>query len=118
MPSILIEVQKPYSPEQGIELMKAVRQALVDTFQTTEEDINVRLIVHEPHRFLCPPDKSKPDLYTHIFIDAFEGRTVETKKDLHQHIIQNLTKLGIPSDHIKIMLREMVSENKLFSGKL
>jgi phenylpyruvate tautomerase PptA (4-oxalocrotonate tautomerase family) len=111
MPSVLIEVRKQYTPEQEIALMSAVYAALVDAFKLRPDDRNVRLIVHEPHRFACPPDRSNPDVYTHISIDAFAGRSIDAKRILYRTIVSKLEPLGIPRDHVKIMLREIPREN-------
>jgi hypothetical protein len=68
-------------------------------------------MVHEPHRFACPPGKALPLMYTHISIDAFAGRSLAAKRELYRAIVQNLEPLGIPRDHVKIMLREIPREN-------
>ena len=111
MPSVLIEVRRHYTAEQEIALMGAVHAALRDAFKLRADDRNVRLIVHEPHRFACPPDKSSPDVYTHISIDAFGGRSIEAKRTLYRTIVANLEPFGIPKDHVKILLREIPREN-------
>lgn len=111
MPSVLIEVRKQYTAEQEIALMEAVHAALREAFKLRPDDCNVRLVVHEPHRFACPPDRSRPDVYTHISIDAFGGRSLDAKRALYQTIVANLEPLGIPRDHVKILLRELAREN-------
>lgn len=74
-------------------------------------DRNVRLIAHEPHRFQCPPDRDKPELYTHISIDCFAGRSIEAKRLLYKVIVRNLSQFDIPANHVKIMLHEITAEN-------
>ncbi len=111
MPSVLIEIRKKYDPEQEIALMNAVHSALREAFKILPEDRNVRLIVHEPHRFAFPPTKERPELYTHISIDCFAGRSLEAKRNLYRTIVQNLEAFGIPRDHVKILLREITKEN-------
>jgi len=111
MPSVLIEIRRHYTPEEEIALMDAVHQALRDAFKILPHDRNVRLIVHEPHRFACPPDREKPDFYTHISIDAFAGRSLEAKRTLYRAIVHNLEPFGIPKTHVKILLREITREN-------
>ena len=69
------------------------------------------LLVHEPHRFECPPARTSPELYTHISIDAFTGRSLEAKRNLYRAIVRNLAELDIPNDHVKILLRELPREN-------
>jgi phenylpyruvate tautomerase PptA (4-oxalocrotonate tautomerase family) len=111
MPSVLIEVRQQYSTEQETAIMEAVHRALRDSFKIKPDDKNVRLVVHEPHRFMCPPGKAKPDAYTHISIDAFKGRSLDAKRGLYRAIVSNLEPFGIPADHVKIMIREITPEN-------
>jgi phenylpyruvate tautomerase PptA (4-oxalocrotonate tautomerase family) len=91
--------------------MEAAHSALRDSFKIMAGDRNVRLIVHKPHRFECPPDRAKPEYYTHISIDCFAGRSLEAKRSLYKNIVHNLEQFGIPNDHVKIMLREITPEN-------
>lgn len=111
MPSVLIEVRQKYPLEREIALMEAVHAALREAFKILPGDRNVRLVVHEPHRFACPPDREKPELYTHISIDAFAGRSLEAKRNLYKAIVRNLESFGIPKSHVKILLREIPKEN-------
>ncbi len=111
MPSVLIEVRKAYSPDEEIALMEAVHAALREAFKILPTDRNVRLVVHEPHRFACPPNRARPELYTHVSIDAFAGRSLDAKRALYRAIVANLGRLGVPADHVKILLRELPREN-------
>ena len=61
MPSALIEVRQKYSREIEQGIMEAVHSALRDSFKIKSGDRNVRLLVHEPHRFECPPDRENPE---------------------------------------------------------
>jgi len=111
MPSVLIEVRMQHSPKIESAIMEAVHSALRECFKILPSDRNIRLIVHEPHRFDCPPDREKPEYYTHISIDCFAGRSLDTKRKLYKTIVKNLEVFGIPNHHVKIMLREISSEN-------
>ena len=111
MPSVLIEVRRQYTQEQEIALMEAVHAALREAFKIPPGDRNVRLVVHEPHRFAVPPERQQPEFYTHISIDAFAGRSLNAKRNLYQAIVRNLQPIGIPKDHVKILLREITKEN-------
>lgn len=111
MPSVLIEVRQQYTPEIESEIMEAVHAALREAFKILPGDRNVRLLVHEPHRFQCPPDREKPEYYTHISIDCFAGRSLEAKRKLYKSIVNNLSQFDIPANHVKIMLREITAEN-------
>jgi phenylpyruvate tautomerase PptA (4-oxalocrotonate tautomerase family) len=110
MPSVLIEVRKRYRQEE-IALMEAVHAALCEAFRILPHDKNIRLVVYEPHRFACPPDREKPEFYTHISIDAFSGRSLDAKRNLYMAIVKNLEPFGIPKNHVKILLREIPKEN-------
>lgn len=111
MPSVLIEVRRQYTQAEEIALMEAVHMALREAFKILPGDKNVRLLVHEPHRFACPPARQKPAFYTHISIDAFVGRSLDAKRNLYAAIVNNLEPFGIPKDHVKILLREIPKEN-------
>src|SRR4051812_29025268 len=102
MPSVLIEVRQAYPRPTEIEMMEAVHSALRDSFKIKSHDRNIRFVVHEPHRFECPPDREKPEFYTHISIDCFAGRSLDAKRNLYRAIVNNLEAFGIPGNHVKI----------------
>jgi phenylpyruvate tautomerase PptA (4-oxalocrotonate tautomerase family) len=111
MPSVLIEVRQAYPREKEEAIIEAVHAALREAFKILPGDRNVRLVVHEPHRFACPPGRRQPEAYTHVSIDVFAGRSTEAKRDLYRAIVANLEPLGIPKDHVKVLLREIPREN-------
>ncbi|WP_111859101.1 tautomerase family protein [Acinetobacter sp. CFCC 10889] len=111
MPSIMIEVRKHYTPDTELEIMEAVHKAFRDAFKILPHDRNIRFVEHEPQSFQCPPDREKPEFYTLITIDAFVGRSLDAKRNLYQNIVNNLAPIGIPKDHVKIILRELSAEN-------
>jgi phenylpyruvate tautomerase PptA (4-oxalocrotonate tautomerase family) len=111
MPSVLIEVRRQYTAQEEAALMEAVHAALREAFKIPSQDRNVRLIVHEPHRYACPPDREKPEYVTHISIDAFAGRSLDAKRRLYQRIVDNLEPFGIPKSHVMIVLNEVPKEN-------
>ena len=111
MPSVLIETRCQRSPLDERALIDAVHQALVYAFEIPAHDRDIRLIVHEPHRYAAPSGKSEPALYTHITIDAFMGRSLDAKRKLYRTIVQNLSALDIPADHVKVLVRESPTMN-------
>lgn len=111
MPSVLIEIRRAIAADEESRLMDAVHAALREAFKLLPGDRHVRLIAHEPHRFACPPDRSHPELYTHISIDAFPGRSLDAKRALYRAIVEKLEGLGIPRDHVKILLRQIPKEH-------
>lgn len=110
MPIVSIEVGKKYSQEEEIAIMKAVHSALLEAFKVTDHAINIRLLVHEIHRFSVPIN-TNPEIYTLIGIDCFSGRSLAAKRNLYTCIVHNLNNLGIPKDHVKIVIRESNKEN-------
>lgn len=111
MPTILIEVRKDYNEEEGTKVIDAVHSAMVSAFQIPPDDRTIRLLVHPPHRFTVSPTKTKPELYTLISIDAFAGRSIEAKRKLFGEIVNNLSELGIPKDHVLIVVRDSKKES-------
>jgi phenylpyruvate tautomerase PptA (4-oxalocrotonate tautomerase family) len=111
MPSVLIEVRKRYSEAQELAIMEAVHGALREAFKIPPHDRTVRLVAHEPHRFACPPDRAQPEVFTHVTIDAFSGRSRDAKRALYRGVVANLERLGIPKDHVTVLLRESAPEN-------
>lgn len=111
MPAILIEVRKDYNEEEGMKLIDAVHSAMVTGFKIPTEDKTIRLLVHPPYRFAVSPTKTKPELYTLISVDAFSGRSIEAKRKLFSEIVKNLSELGIPKDHILIVVRDSNKES-------
>jgi len=111
MPSVTIEVKKKYSAEYETSIMCAVYEGLVTAFNIEPNERTIRLIAHEPHRYMPDPDIEKPELHTHISIDTFAGRSIESKRILYGEIVNNLEKLGIPRNHVEILIREIPREN-------
>jgi len=111
VPSVVIEVKQHYTPEQEAGLIEAVYSALVEAFGITPAERTIRLFVHEPHRYAPDPDLEKPELHTHISIDTFAGRSVDSKRMLYRRIVENLEELGIPRNHVEILVREIPREN-------
>lgn len=92
-----------------LQIIDAIHAAMMAGIKTPEWDKNIRLIVHEPHRFTSPPGKS--DRYTLVTFDMFSGRSIEAKRALYTAIVQNLSEVGIPPDDVLINLREHPAEN-------
>lgn len=109
MPNAVIEVRRRTSAEEEAKLIDAVHAAIMEGLRTPEWDRTIRLVVHEPHRFASPPGRD--ERYTLVEVDLFSGRSLEAKKRLYQAIVRNLGALGIPADHVKILLRESPPEN-------
>lgn len=111
MPSVQIEIRRSIGPDEEMAIIEAVHSSLGETFKIPPGDRNVRLLAHEPHRFACPPHLAKPELFTLIGIDAFSGRSLDAKRALYAAIVEKLAKIGIPKDHVIIVLNEIQTEN-------
>jgi phenylpyruvate tautomerase PptA (4-oxalocrotonate tautomerase family) len=111
MPSVLIEIRRLVGVEDEVAIIEAVQSALRSAFKIPPGDRNLRLVVHDPHRFSCPPHLQKPELFTLVIIDAFLGRSLDAKRALYANIAENLSRIGIPKDHIIIVIREIPAEN-------
>jgi len=111
MPAVSIEIRRVIGAEEEIAIIEAVHAALREAFKILPNDRDVRLVVHQPHRFACPPELAAPELFTLVSIDAFAGRSLDAKRALYATIAANLARLGIPKDHVKVVLRESPREN-------
>ena len=111
MPASLIEVRRAYTPDEETALIDAVHAALVAAFRIPEADKTVRLLVHSPQRMTCSPKLKQPERFTLVSIDAFAGRSLDAKRALYQAIVSGLEPLGIPRDHVKVLLRELPRQN-------
>jgi 4-oxalocrotonate tautomerase family enzyme len=117
MPSITIEVRCEYTQQQEAAIMEAVQGAVVAAFRIPEHDRSARLIVHAPHRFAVPPGLAQPERATVVSIDAFAGRSAEAKRRLYHVLTDNLEGLGIPRDHVKVLIRDVPRENWGLGGR-
>ena len=109
MPTVAIEVRYKYTTEEEVAIVDAIHRAMMEGIKTPEWDKNIRLFVHEPHRFTSPPGKS--DRYTLVTFDMFSGRSIEAKRALYSAIVRNLSELGIHPSDVLINLREHPPEN-------
>jgi phenylpyruvate tautomerase PptA (4-oxalocrotonate tautomerase family) len=111
MPSVLVEVRRRYSEVEEVGIIDAVHGALVAAFRIPPQDKHVRLVVHEPHRFACSPNRTQPEFFTLVSVDCFAGRSLQAKRNLYAEIVDRLAEFGIPRDHVMINLREIPAEN-------
>lgn len=111
MPHVLIETRREGSEAEESALIDAVHGALIRAFRIPEGDRHLRLVAHPPHRFAVPPGLAQPERFTQISIDAFEGRSLDAKRALYSEIVDSLESLGIPRDHVSILVRDAPREN-------
>lgn len=111
MPHAQIEVRRRWSVDEEIAIIDAVHESLVAAFRIPPGDKHIRLVVHEPHRFAHPPGLQRPEFLTMVHIDCFEGRSVDAKRELYRQIVRRLAELGIPADHVSILVRDAPASN-------
>lgn len=111
MPHVLVEVRRQWSVAEEIAIIDAVHEALVAAFRIPSGDKHIRLVAHEPHRFAHPPSLEHPEYLTLVHIDCFEGRSLDAKRQLYKEIVDRLTPLGIPVDHVSITVRDIPASN-------
>ena len=116
MPSVCIHVRKIYSESEEIAIMNAVQAALVTAFGVGPDDKNITLVVHPPHRFMCPPGRDDPERYTNITVVGHASRTAEAKRRFYTAIVDNLEALGIPRNCSLIQLHELPPEDIAIRG--
>jgi len=96
--------------------MNAVHAALVTAFGVEPDDKNVMLMVHLPHRFMCPPDRDEAERYTNITVVGHASRPIEAKRRFYAAIVDNLEALGIPRNCSLIQLHELPPEDIAIRG--
>jgi hypothetical protein len=96
--------------------MNAVQAALVTAFGVAPDDRNITLVVHPPHRFMCPPDRDDPQRYVNITVVGHASRTIEAKRRFYAAIVDNLEALGIPRNCSLIQLHELPPEDIAIRG--
>jgi phenylpyruvate tautomerase PptA (4-oxalocrotonate tautomerase family) len=116
MPASLIEIRRTCTSEEESALMNSVHDALVEAFRIPDKDRNIRLVVHEPNRFQCSPLLDQPHLRTIVTIDCLAGRSIEAKRHLYTEIVNRLAELGIPRDHVSVILHEVEQQNWALGG--
>ena len=111
MPASQVEVRRPYTDAEAAALLDAVHASLVAAFRIPEDDRTVRLVEHDPARFAVSPSLDTPERYTIVTIDCFSGRTLDAKRALYAEIVTRFEPLGIPRDHVKIIVHDVPREN-------
>jgi len=53
-----------------------------------------------------------------VIVEMWEGRTVEQKKQLVEGITSVMTKMGIPQEHVHVILKDNPKHNWASGGKL
>lgn len=110
MPLVKIEIRKGKSDEYKKAILDGVHDALVEAIKIPDYDRFQRIYELDNANFESPPTKT--DNVTIIEITLFQGRSTESKKNLYQEIVKNLSKNPcIDGDDITIVLYEPPLEN-------
>jgi len=110
VPLVKVEIIKGKSREYKQALLDGIHAALVEAFRIPDYDRMQRLYELERGNFETAPTKTEQ--FTLIEITAFEGRSLEAKKNLYSAIVRNLGQSpGINGDDIMIVLHEPPLEN-------
>jgi phenylpyruvate tautomerase PptA (4-oxalocrotonate tautomerase family) len=113
MPITTIDIRTTYPEQVEVDIIEAVQRALLETLQLPENDRNVKLAVHAPHRMIVSPELAQPDKRTVVNVAMFPGRSGTAKRRLYQAIVANLEncQAAIPRDHVLICLQEVPFEH-------
>lgn len=110
MPLVKIEIRKGKSKEYKKAILDGIHEALVDAIKIPDHDRFQRLYELDELNFESPPTKT--DNVTIIEITMFKGRSIESKRNLYNNIVNNLSKNpGIDGNDITIVLLEPPLEN-------
>jgi 4-oxalocrotonate tautomerase family enzyme len=97
-------------------LSDAIHDSVVEALQFPPEKRFHRFITLDREDFIYPTDRS--DKYTIIEISMFEGRTMETKKELIRLLFSNIThRTGISPTDIEMTIFETPKANWGIRGK-
>lgn len=113
MPQILV-----YGLQQNLEprrfaLSHAIHAALMAAIGTPEFKKFQRFIILEPENFIFPSDRSRD--YTIIEISMFEGRSVETKKNLIRTMYQKIAETAdIKPQDLEITILKLLNAIGVF----
>ncbi|MEH2303782.1 tautomerase family protein [Nostoc sp.] len=92
------------------ELSNVIHTSLIEVLQITPEKRFHRFFPLDKSDFYYPPDRTNN--YLVIEISMFEGRSVETKKELIRLLIKNINeKFNIPIYDIEITIFETPKSN-------
>lgn len=87
------------------QLSDAIHSCLVEALELPADKRFHRFIALEPEDFYYPPGRS--ERYTILELSMFEGRTVDTKKQLIRLLFERLhEQLGISAEDLEITISE------------
>jgi len=110
MPLVKIEIRSGKPVEYRQSLIESLREAFLDTLQTPEAALWIRLCERKEENFPMPPGRS--DGAVLIEASLMPGRSAEKKEALYRAIVERLDRdAGIRPDDVCIVLYEPPAEN-------
>ncbi len=110
MPMVKIEIRAGKTADYKKALLDGVHQALVTAFKIPDNDRNQKIYEFTQENMEIPANKTAD--YIIIEITAFQGRSLEAKRNLYKNIVNELSvRAGINGDDIAIILQEVPLEN-------
>jgi phenylpyruvate tautomerase PptA (4-oxalocrotonate tautomerase family) len=116
MPMVKIEMRAGKTAAYKKALLDGVHQALVVAFKIPDNDRVQKICEFTPENMEIPANKTAD--YIIIEITAFQGRSLDAKRNLYKNIVTELSaRTGIRGDDIAIILQEVPLENWGVRGK-
>lgn len=111
MPKSQVEVRRSYAAHEEVAIMDAVHESLIAAFGIPASDRGVRYVEHRPERFSTPPGLADPDRHILVTIDCLPGRMLDKKRRLYTELGERLAPVGIPADHITVIIHEVPADD-------
>jgi phenylpyruvate tautomerase PptA (4-oxalocrotonate tautomerase family) len=110
MPMVKIEMRQGKAAEYKKAILDGVHQALVSSFKIPDYDRHQKIYELEPQNMEIPSNKTAD--YIVIEITAFQGRSMDAKRNLYKNIVDELAaRIGIKGDDVAIILHEVPLTN-------
>lgn len=110
MPMVKIEMRQGKTAEYKKTVLDGIHQALVDSFKIPDYDRNQKIYELAPQNMEIPSNKTAD--YIVVEITAFQGRSMDAKRNLYKNIVAELSaRAGIKGDDVAIILHEVPLEN-------
>ena len=115
MPSTRIETGD-WAVGREREIIEAVQAALGAALKLPDWDRDIVLHAHPAATRIVPTGRR--ERFTRIEVVLFSGRSMGAKRRLYRGVVDNLEKLGVPANDIKIALVEVPAQNWGIRGGL
>jgi phenylpyruvate tautomerase PptA (4-oxalocrotonate tautomerase family) len=110
MPLVKIEMRAGKTADYKKAILDGVHQALVAAFKIPDYDRSQKIYELTPENMEIPANRTAD--YIVIEITAFQGRSIDAKRNLYKKVVDELSaRVGISGDDIVIILQEAPLEN-------